>query len=526
MMGEAELLPSGALMAGEREIGRVEGFRLSGAENAGALPAEQALLLAREYDSRAEHFAAAPNNDIAAAQDGFIRWRGQLVAKLTAGENILRPDFVLLADDAVSPAAREKIAQRLRRFISLHFETALKPLADLAAAEALFEKPRALALKLVEHLGIVPRRDIAAEVKELDQDSRAALRRLGVRFGVYHIFIPALLKPAPAEALTFLWALKNDAQTRPGYGDIVSYLMAGRTSFAVEENFARPFYRLAGYRILGKRAVRIDMLERCADLIRLATAWQPGKSAAPRPGGAYDGKYFTISQAMLSILGTTPEDMEDILKQLGYVAQPIAAADYQAFLRKAALAGSNAAGVPAAEPVGHWPAAEAVAAEQQPAAAADNANAANLPAAEPVGPKFAAGKAVAQDNNVLLWRYQKRVYKRPHKQAGKRAEQRGKDAFARHKRAAGAEQAGQRQSNGGASLAAADKTRRASEQKAGGAQRGREWTEKRQQNGHNGRPQRDFGKARNFDGRQQRKPINIEDSPFAALAALRDKLRK
>ena len=25
----------------------------------------------------------------------------------------------------------------------------------------------------------------------------AALRRLGVRFGAYHIFVPALIKPAP-----------------------------------------------------------------------------------------------------------------------------------------------------------------------------------------------------------------------------------------------------------------------------------------------------------------------------------------
>ena len=34
--------------------------------------------------------------------------------------------------------------------------------------------------------------------KALDQDARAGLRALGVRFGAYHIYVPALLKPAPS----------------------------------------------------------------------------------------------------------------------------------------------------------------------------------------------------------------------------------------------------------------------------------------------------------------------------------------
>ena len=50
---------------------------------------------------------------------------------------------------------------------------------------------------LPENLGLINRRDIAEEMKSLDQEGRAALRRLGVRFGAYHVFVPALIKPAP-----------------------------------------------------------------------------------------------------------------------------------------------------------------------------------------------------------------------------------------------------------------------------------------------------------------------------------------
>src|SRR5690606_19598783 len=163
---------------------------------------------------------------------------------------------------------------------------------------------------------ILQRRDVAEEVRGLDQDSRAALRRLGVRFGAYHIFMPMLLKPAPAGLITLLWSLKNDGRERPGYGDVVNVLAAGRTSAVVDPNFDPIFYRLAGYRVLGRRAVRIDILERLADLIRPALAWRPG--AGERPDGAYNGNRFIVTPAMMSILGATPEDMEEILKSLGY----------------------------------------------------------------------------------------------------------------------------------------------------------------------------------------------------------------
>src|SRR5690606_23734788 len=97
---------------------------------------------------------------------------------------------------------------------------------------------------------------------------------------------------------------------------VVNVLAAGRTSAVVDPNFDPIFYRLAGYRVLGRRAVRIDILERLADLIRPALAWRPG--AGERPDGAYNGSRFIVTPAMMSILGATPEDMEEILKSLGY----------------------------------------------------------------------------------------------------------------------------------------------------------------------------------------------------------------
>jgi hypothetical protein len=92
----------------------------------------------------------------------------------------------------------------------------------------------------VENLGVLFRRDVTEEVKSLDQDGRASMRRYGVRFGAYHIFVPALLKPAPAELITLLWALKNDGLDKPGYGDLIPVLAAGRTSVVTDPTSTKP----------------------------------------------------------------------------------------------------------------------------------------------------------------------------------------------------------------------------------------------------------------------------------------------
>ena len=44
---------------------------------------------------------------------------------------------------------------------------------------------------------MLERQKVAEDVKGLDQPARASLRKYGVRFGAYHIYLPALLKPAP-----------------------------------------------------------------------------------------------------------------------------------------------------------------------------------------------------------------------------------------------------------------------------------------------------------------------------------------
>lgn len=324
-MLDAEISPTGTVTVEGHHVGELQGFRFTAdqtaeGEDGKAIRTAAQKALAAEFETRAEKFATAANGDFALASDGVFRWIGAPVGTLTASDDPLKPRLVLLADEQLTGPARDKVAARAERFVNFQVESLLKPLVDLKGAEQLTGIARGIAFRLVENFGLINRRDIADEIKSLDQEGRAALRRLGVRFGAYHIFVPTLIKPAPAGLATLLWALVHDGKDKPGFGDVVHGLATGRTSIVVDPEFDKTFYGLAGYRVLGRRAVRVDILERVADLIRPALSWRAG--TGKRPDGAFDGAAFMVTPPMMSILGATGDDMEEILKGLGYRGEP------------------------------------------------------------------------------------------------------------------------------------------------------------------------------------------------------------
>src|SRR5262249_48986393 len=196
-------------------------------------------------------------------------------------------------------------------------EKFLGPLFQLAAAEDITGIARGIAFQLSEGLGVLERQKVAEDVKGLDQPARASLRKYGVRFGAYHIYLPLLLKPAPRVLAVQLYSLKHDGPETKGPESIERLAASGRTSIAVDKEIDRGRYRIAGYRVCGERAVRVDILERLADIIRPALAWRDG-APGPKPGAAFDGRGFTVTIAMTSLTGCAGEEFASILRSLGY----------------------------------------------------------------------------------------------------------------------------------------------------------------------------------------------------------------
>ena len=317
-----EIGKTGEVIVEGHVIGRLDGFTFApdaaeAGSDAKALQATALKALAGEIDARAEKLAAAPDDQFLLTSDGTIRWTGDAVAKLVAADDSLHPRLRIVSDERLSGAPREAVQARLELWLKTHIEKLLGPLFDLSKAEDITGIGRGIAFQLIEALGVLERSKIAAEMKDLDQPSRAALRKYGVRFGAYHIYVPPLLKPAARALASLLWAQKQDNVDMSALSGAQHLAGSGRTSFPVDKSLDRDAYRVLGYRQCGERAVRVDILERLADLIRPALSWREA-SPAPKPPGAFDGRGFVVTQAMTSLTGSAGEDFASILRALGY----------------------------------------------------------------------------------------------------------------------------------------------------------------------------------------------------------------
>src|SRR6201981_1977777 len=267
-----EIGKTGEVIVEGHAIGRLDGFTFApdaaeAGSDAKALQAAAQPVLAREIDARAEKLGSAPDDQFVLTSDATIRWTGDAVAKLVAAEDALHPRLRIIADERLTGASREKVEARLNLWLKTHIEKLLGPMFELSKAEDVTGIARGIAFQLVEALAVIERNKIAAEMKDLDQPSRAVLRKYGVRFGAYHIYFPGLLKPAARALAALLWALKQDNVDLAVLSGAQHLASSGRTSFPVDKALPRDAYRVLGYRQCGERAVRGDILERLFGLI-------------------------------------------------------------------------------------------------------------------------------------------------------------------------------------------------------------------------------------------------------------------
>jgi ATP-dependent RNA helicase SUPV3L1/SUV3 len=317
-----EIGKTGEVIVEGHVIGRLDGFTFApdaaeAGSDAKALQAAAQAVLAGEINARAEKLGAAPDEQFVLTSEGTIRWTGDAVARLTSAEEALHPRIRIISDERLTGSPREKVQARLDLWLKTHIEKLLGPMFELSKAEDVTGIARGIAYQLVEALGVLERPKIANELKDLDQPSRATLRKYGVRFGAYHIYFPQILKPAARALAALLWALKHDNVDLSALSGAQHLASSGRTSFPVDKSLPRDAYRVLGYKQCGERAVRVDILERLADLIRPALAWRETSPGA-NPAGAFDGRGFVVTQAMTSLTGSAGEDFASVLRALGY----------------------------------------------------------------------------------------------------------------------------------------------------------------------------------------------------------------
>ncbi|KAB2943927.1 MAG: helicase [Hyphomicrobium sp.] len=528
----AEIAADGAIHVENHFVGRLKGFRFQLDPAADGIHGKAtrnaaAQVLARELSMRARRVAAAQPDALQLDRRGRILWRDEEIGQIEATDDPLKPTVSLLIDEHLSAPDREKVQARLEAWLTQLISDKLKPLVDIGKAEDITGLARGIAFRLRENLGVLRRETVAEEIKSLDQNARAQLRKYGVRFGAFNIYFPILLKPAAAELILTLWSLKNAGAIGLSVDALPDPPRAGLTSFNPDPACPEAFYRAYGYHVCGPRAVRLDMLERLADLIRPLLGWRSSNGATPPKGATGDGG-FTVVPEMMSLLGCSPDELGGVLKALGFRLD-----------RRPIKAPASPPSTSEASPA---PISETPTATNGDAASAEGTAAEAAPPSEPspAASEAAAvtsdpvGDAVDEPKFEDIWR------PRRHGRAERRP-----DRAPRHRQREGAPASAPPATTDAAAPAAAPseatpapgrETRRSGNEDRrahgkGRGERGRDASHHRraQQGDRRGRDDRrkdDRRKAEVHTAAPPRRGGIDPDSPFAALGALRDELAK
>jgi ATP-dependent RNA helicase SUPV3L1/SUV3 len=271
LASESELLASvsdaGEVHVEGTYVGRLDGLHfvpdaVDGAE-ARMLIAAASRVLRQEVAARIRRLATDADEVFAIDPSGVLRWRGDAVGRLAAGNQILTPRVDPLTGDFVEREARERIRQRLQAFLRAEIERRLAPLF-LAQALPLGSVGRGLVFQLVGELGCVPRGDVWHQLRALASQDRIALSRLGLRFGTESVYFEPMQRIDTVRFRALLWAVQHG---RPGPPLLPS---KHNLTKVIEIDPALPasFYAAMGLRVLSGLALRPDRLERLAAAAR------------------------------------------------------------------------------------------------------------------------------------------------------------------------------------------------------------------------------------------------------------------
>ncbi|PCI34381.1 MAG: disulfide oxidoreductase [Alphaproteobacteria bacterium] len=298
-------------------IGTLEGFQFKEdpaayGEDSKVLRAAADQVLSQEIKTKADELAQAEDGELSLILGdpmtrSNITWRGIVIARVEKGSTLLVPKAVVTPTPVLQGDVLSLVQARVDRWLNNHVAEVLAPLFALQEAvngakdtegkELIDGMARGIAFQMLEKLGTIPRRMIARDFRGVEREGRFQMKQLGIWLGSASLYIPSLLKPAPAQLRLFLWALFNDMDRLP------EVPVAGLCTITIDQKAPRSFYEVSGYRVVGKNAVRLDMLERLANAARDVSLKGP----------------FPADPDLMSLVGTSGDDFVEIMSYLGYV---------------------------------------------------------------------------------------------------------------------------------------------------------------------------------------------------------------
>jgi ATP-dependent RNA helicase SUPV3L1/SUV3 len=300
---------SGGVAIGGETVGKLEGFRFEADARAEGihgrtLRAAATRALEGEFAARARRLSEADDKAIQLSEHGKLWWDGAVVGQLSPGAGPLTPVVVVMADDQLRGDLRADVQTRLEKLVRERITTRLQPLlaldegveAKAGTADALPAPARGIAHQLLENFGSLDRAAVPlpANIGSLVR----ALKGFGIWFGRRSIYLPKMLRPDAANLLALLWGVWTKQKR------LYTPPLPGLTSFFNDGNLPAAFLAAAGFRAVGRRAIRLDMLERLEEELE--------------KGAAAGVNAETLLPKLVSLIGSGNDELKDVLSKLGW----------------------------------------------------------------------------------------------------------------------------------------------------------------------------------------------------------------
>ena len=306
-------------------IGQLNGlsFKIDAATTgieAKALEAMAAQSVGPEIDRRLTSLCSGTHQIFTLSDAGQILWGGQVVGKIAPSGSVFTPDAMLVGAQLGNETLRRLAEDRMREFLRAETALLLTPLTalkDFCESETATPEAKGFAYILLENHGAVERFPHLKTIRALEADTRRELRGLGITFGQYNVFMNEMLRPKPARLLSLLNAFGAGGDKKP-FIPFAGVTSIPNTGVLSSENFSQSAMALAGYKAVGPRIIRFDILNRLAFMIRDAQAQFKAEAIAGN-----HGVKFQLMQEMLALLGCGYEDAEAVLTALRFKSETV-----------------------------------------------------------------------------------------------------------------------------------------------------------------------------------------------------------
>ena len=300
---ETKIINEEKVMINQQYIGHLKGLKLDLDFKNDALEADiKSLKKAARQNVSPEiikRIGEIINTGLIELKNNFkIYWKNYPIANLIPGSDYLNPQVRLIIDDMIEYEEKLKLNNYLKKWIKEKINFELKSLLDLKNIKEGNSELRALSYHLYENNGVIKRENVSNYLKNLDQDQRKKLRKIGVKFGRYHIFLFKLFKPSSVSLRIILWKIFNEKNLN------LSPPTFGLNFLEEKEKINKDFMLLCGFEKFDKFFVRIDILERL-----FITILNSSKKS---------NNEIKLIPEMLNLLGCNKENFIKLLQSMGY----------------------------------------------------------------------------------------------------------------------------------------------------------------------------------------------------------------